>query len=190
MTPTKNSVRDVPDNTKEKYNSYPKKVGPLPHLSSKHWEISPGVPLIPRPPKPPPPSSSSLDVDRRFQSMVRNSTSCLEPQPPPRNNLHDSILLPKDTPPSYHGSFGSETQNSDAEIVQSQRQNRLGLWNGTIDPMENLDTDTQHPSTSSTKKEEDEEEEEWVEYWDEEVETCYYYNVKTGEASWYNPKDR
>jgi GH18 family chitinase len=28
----------------------------------------------------------------------------------------------------------------------------------------------------------------WVEYWDESVETIYYYNTTTGEASWTTPE--
>ena len=29
----------------------------------------------------------------------------------------------------------------------------------------------------------------WIEYWDEEIEATYYYNPKTGEATWINPTE-
>ena len=150
----------------------PKRVDPLPHLSTMHWEVAEGIPMIPRPAKPPP-----LDVKRRPESKVRGKkrfpplTSC--------RNVNNTSSSNENR--QFNCSFISETRNNDDESV-TQRQRRLDLWNGNPNQSDFSHSEQMESPTSST-------DEEWIEYWDEEVETSYYYNVKTGEASWFNPSE-
>lgn len=192
MTPKK----DLSCNLEKNDCGYPKKVGPLSHLSTMHWEIAKGIPLIPLPAKPP-----SLEIERRDKSISRackgtSSRSGENTRTPSRR-----LISSKDTErsndgsnlisnPHFNCSFISDAKQSGQEKFTNNatssssehHQRRMELWKGSANQI-GMDPSQTLKDTKTTLGEE------WIEYWDEEVETSYYYNVATGEASWYNPDE-
>ena len=188
MTPKKDSSRDL-----EKHDGrYPRKVGPLPHLSTMHWEISKGIPMIPVPAKPPSLEKRSDELrayrdatrkgaeinrtpSRRLISFKDAETS--NDEPCLSGNHHFNCSFVSDGKQSGQNVSDNRTSNS-----REHHQRRLELWKGNPNKisMESFQPLNEVKTFHS---------EEWIEYWDMEVETSYYYNVATGEASWYNPNE-
>lgn len=163
---------------------------PLPHQSSVRWRVN-GVPMIPRPPEttpPPPPAAASRPRPRpprsRASSTPVPAPLVVDPTEPavyapltepirsddgrrPRRRLLRWSPRPAGAAPPNKGS-----------VVFANRS----LWRRSASSPLSRSVEVAFPPSSPSG-------EDWKEYWDEEVEASYYYNIATGEASWVNPRE-
>lgn len=143
----------------------------------------------------------SLDVHRcqnsikyEYQHQAKNNETCslVDNNVSSSSASHDSSQMNMSRTSLSSSSSSTCTLSSVLSQEKELRLIRLKLWMSVEEEKENASTSEYGDSEiiqydQDYKSNKEEEENPWVEYWDDEIESTYYYNVKTGEASWVSP---
>lgn len=183
-----------------------REVGPFAHMSSSHYEIGRGIPIIPRParmmmllseqnknfigtPNPQFQFPSKRIMMNKLYSKINQDNDDYR-----RKTLHPTSTNERTLRISTSSSSSCCNSTCSSQEQEKLHRTRLNLWIGNEEtnrqkinndpPMmnERADIDSNNNVINQSNQEH-----QWVEYWDEEVGANYYYNVVTGEASWVCP---
>lgn len=193
--------QDKPKDMDENSNSSstgPHENSPLPHLSSSSEPFNILPPNIPKPPihLAPHPPLSAIDSPSKFHVFRWDQKMRMNIRKEHDRHRRQVILNSKDTVSADNKMSISELLKRHNVQNTHNKRKRLTIMATSEAEVGRIGTGGHVLSTTETdsfydyseqNNELDVEGSDWQECWDEEVEAHYYYNTRTGEASWVNP---